>query len=360
MIYKTILQLALQPGIGMTTLARLYVTGREQLPILRGMGSDTIVNQYKIAPRQAAFIYAALNDDTAYLAHESWCAANNVRAILLGDPEYPELLAHIGAPPVVIWVKGKLPTTDASCALVGSRDANHYGKRAVHMLVPALVAQNIATISGGARGIDTFVHEETIKAGGKTVAVMGCGLAHTYPAEHYELFARIVASGGALLSPFPPQTPPVAGLFPVRNRIIAGLSNACIVVQAAAKSGALITATHALEENREVGAVPGPIDDRLAAGTNDLLRQGAHVVVDGATAVELCGKKAERITHEAFSRVEDPGKMALLRLLTRPKSFDELLEEYNGASAMLQELLFVLQLAGKVAQNHAGLWMRCD
>jgi len=359
---KAVLQLLLQPGLGSVFIAKLQqAMPASEWARIAHTPSAELVSTYGIPPAKAVLIRKALQDERAYHAHEAWCQAHGVKTVLLGDPEYPLLLAQIATPPLMLWVKGELPhQNETACALVGSRDANHYGSRAVRLIVPALVASGIVTVSGGARGIDTWVHEETINAGGKTIAVMGCGFGHTYPAENADLFARIVASGGALISPFAPEVSPLPGLFPVRNRLIAGIAHACIVVQAASKSGALITAAHALEENREVGAVPGQIDDHLAAGTNDLLAQGARVIVDGATAVELCGKKTADFLVDAIVDTQDPAHQRILLLLDRPKSFDELLEEYGDEPSALHEQLFLLQVSGKVTQNHAGLWLRID
>ncbi|MDQ5890147.1 MAG: processing protein [Candidatus Dependentiae bacterium] len=352
-----LIKLILHDGIGSVLVAQLCKNGGYdrllQLPLL---SASQIIKQFCISERQAVLVHAALQEDGLLEPHDVWCAANNVRTLLLMDDDYPELLRHLGAPPVVLWVRGELPRSGTACALVGSRDATHYGKRVVQMLVPALVAQGIVTVSGGARGIDGWVHDETIKAGGKTLVVMGCGLAHTYPPEHADLFERVVASGGALVSPFPPHTEPSRWSFPVRNRLIAGLATACIVVQAAAKSGALITASHALEENREVGAVPGPIDELVSAGCNTLLAHGARVIVDGQSAVELCGQTGHAMPAGASKEVVYG---EVLALIDRPQTLEELLEVYEGTPVELQEKLFALQLAGNIRQNHAGQWVRC-
>ena len=363
MLDKVLIQLALAAGIGPVLVARLCSAHDPALLVnLSRLSADEIVQQYGIVYRQAALIKAALADEAAYQEHQAWCAAHAVTPVLITDQAYPELLRHVGSPPIVLWVKGSVAALSkpSACALVGSREATLYGKRVVKMLVSSLVDHGIVTISGGARGIDASVHEETIKASGCTVAVMGCGLAHTYPREHEALFAAIVAAEGALVSPFPPHTQPKPGLFPVRNRIIAGLSHACIVVQAAAKSGALITAVCAAEENREVGAVPGPIDELVSVGVNDLLAQGARVIMDGASAVELCGKPVRR--NEKQVKIENKqksdGEPEILSLLEHPCALEDLVAVSGKSLKELQEQLFVLQLDGVVCQDHAGLWVR--
>lgn len=363
MLQKVMIQLALGAGIGPVLAARLY---RTHVPDgLLGLGrlsAQQVATWYGLTPRQAALVKQALSDEVSYKSHQDWCEQNGVTAVSVVDPGYPELLRHVGFPPTVLWVKGSLVALNKqyACALVGSREATSYGKRAVKMLVPDLVAHGVATISGGARGIDACVHEETLKGAGCTVAVMGCGLAHTYPREHAPLFAAIVAGGGALVSPFPPHTEPKPGHFPVRNRIIAGLAQGCIVVQAAAKSGALITASCAVEENREVGAVPGAIDEPLSHGPNELLAQGARVIMDGSAAVELCGKSVLRA--QKCAKNGSVGRQAISSELEHhleyPCALEELVCLTGKTAAALQEELFELQLEGRVRQDHAGLWVR--
>jgi len=360
MIKTIAVQLLLQNGIGSATVAHLFKNNLDQIAAeLYSLSVSAISEKYNVPARYAGLMHAALHNQHALVEHDTWCQKNGVRVVTLFDPEYPETLKHIGAPPVVLWVRGVLPsTTVPSCALVGSRNATQYGKRVVKMLVPGLVARGIATVSGGARGIDGWVHQETIAAGGHTTVVMGCGLAHTYPAEHYQLFDDVVASGGALVSPFPPCMEPSQGTFPARNRIIAGLSNACIVVQAAAKSGALITASHALEENREVGAVPGPIDDLLSVGTHQLISQGARLVSDVSSALDLCGQCAApgRLGVNVLLSVE---AQAFVQIIDEAYTIDELVVISQKPLNTVQSILFELQLAGKCIQNHAGMWERC-
>jgi len=345
------IQLILQPGVGAALVARL--AQQPDFDSIQRFSVEELVAHFSVTPREAGLIKAAFSSGNALEVHNTWCQENAVSVIMYGDANYPPLLAQLGTPPAVLWVKGKLPQHSVPlCALVGSRAASHYGKRVVKELVPALVSHGVATVSGGALGVDSWVHEETIKAGGITVAVMGAGLAHTYPGSNAELFTRIVQSGGALVSPFPPALAPSQGTFPARNRIIAGLAVACIVVQAAEKSGALITAAHALEENREVGAVPGPIDDPLSVGVNRLLRDGARVILNGAAAVELCGGSGlvghvPRVVHGD-----------LLDFLDQPRTFDEIHEALLLGLEELQGKLFELELAGKIKRNHAGMWER--
>jgi DNA processing protein len=360
MLRTIIVQLLLHDGIGSATVAHLFKNNPDSLTHeLYSLSVEAIAEKYSIPGRYASLVHAALRALEPLARHDAWCAAHGVRVVTLFDPEYPVRLKHIGAPPVALWVRGVLPGSGMpSCALVGSRNATPYGKRVSKMIVPALVAGGVATVSGGARGIDGWVHQETIAAGGHTTVVMGCGLAHTYPVEHHTLFEDVVASGGALVSPFPPHMEPSKGTFPARNRIIAGLADACIVVQAAAQSGALITAAHALEENREVAAVPGAIDDVLSVGTNQLIAQGARVIYDAASALELCGRGTTAVSASCGVIVSTDAQ-AILRVLETPLMLDELVAVSQKPRAVVQSALFELELAGKCMQNHAGMWERC-
>lgn len=198
----------------------------------------------------------------------------------LVDQTYPSLLREIHLPPPVLYVRGAQLTTimAPTLAVVGSRAADDYAADVLRRLIPPLVARGIVVVSGGAYGADTIAHRMTLNAGGRTVAVLGSGLLCPYPRANADLFAEIVARGGAVISPFPLTMQPVAGNFPARNRIIAGLSNGCLVVQAAERSGALITAQFALEQGREVFAIPGPLGHPLSVGCHRLIQQGAQLV----------------------------------------------------------------------------------
>lgn len=310
--------------------------------------------------RQKKLVRDALADDAAFEAQLGWCQQNNARVITVLDDEYPPLLRQIAVPPAVLWAQGGPVPTGPVCALVGARDITNYAQRAIKVLVPALVAAGVATISGGARGVDGVVHTQTVDRGGHTVVVMGAGLQHCYPPEHHTLFKQVVASGGTLLSPFAPHIAPSTGTFPARNRIIAGLSPLCVVVQAAKKSGALITASYALEQNREVAAVPGPIDELRHCGSNALLAQGALVVTDAQMLVGLCAgtSVASTVADDAYAGLSSLACLVLDNLDV-PALFDTLLALIPGSEPVgLQAALFELQVAGKVTQDFAGMWER--
>lgn len=192
--------------------------------------------------------------------------------------QYPPMLAAIPDPPLVLYVQGKILPRDAvAVAIVGSRHATHYGTTQAERLAGGLARAGVTVVSGLARGIDAAAHKGALDAGGRTIAVLGSGLAKIYPPEHAELATAVVANG-ALVTESPMLQDPVAGAFPQRNRIISGLSLGGVVVEASDRSGALITVVHCIEQGREVFAVPGPVDSRMSRGCHHLLRDGARLV----------------------------------------------------------------------------------
>jgi DNA processing protein len=198
----------------------------------------------------------------------------------LDDGSYPFLLREISDPPITLYVKGDWQACfDAPCvAMVGSRRCSTYGENASQMLGRDLAANGICVVSGLARGIDTAAHRGAIQVKGRTIAVMGTGIGQVYPKENAKLVDEILNSGGAVVSQFPLDTPPIPENFPYRNRIISGLSLGVLIVEASERSGSLITARLAMEQNREVMAVPGNITSKNSFGTNFLIKDGAKLV----------------------------------------------------------------------------------
>ncbi len=200
--------------------------------------------------------------------------------LLLDDGSYPSLLREIADPPITLYVRGAWQECfEQPCvAVIGSRHASTYGKNAAEMLSRDLARQGVCVVSGLARGIDTAAHRGALQAGGRTIAVLGTGFDVVYPKENASLVDEIVAGGGAVVSQFPLGTPPLKDNFPYRNRIISGLSLGVLIVEATEKSGSLITARLASEQNREVMAVPGNITSRNSIGANYLIKAGAKLV----------------------------------------------------------------------------------
>ncbi|MCX8043976.1 MAG: DNA-processing protein DprA [Desulfobacterota bacterium] len=213
----------------------------------------------------------------------------SISLVTYTDSAYPRLLRHIYDPPPFLYVRGTLPDGDAGMlAVVGSRSASTYGRRITDQLCRDLAANGITVVSGMARGIDACAHQAAVSAGGKTVAVLGCGVDVIYPPEHKKLYDTIVANGAAV-SEYPPGTEPNSYHFPARNRIISGMARGVLVVEAGPNSGSLITARCALDQGRDVFAVPGSVYAYTSKGTNNLLRSGAKVVETAQDILEEFG-----------------------------------------------------------------------
>ncbi|MFE8699062.1 DNA-processing protein DprA [Cytobacillus sp. FJAT-54145] len=206
-------------------------------------------------------------------------AINNIKIISIFDPLYPELLKEIYQPPWLLYTKGKISLLkeEPKLAVVGSREATEYGKKAIDTLFPYLVEKNISFVSGLAIGIDTLVHETSIKLGGNTIGVIAGGLYHIYPKSNQKLALEMMKQH-LVVSEYPPDTRPTRWQFPMRNRIISGMSRGTFIIEAKSKSGSLITANYAVHEGREVFALPGNIFSHYSAGTNELIQQGAKLV----------------------------------------------------------------------------------
>ncbi len=211
-----------------------------------------------------------------------------IGVVCAADADFPDRLRRIFDPPQVLYYRGRLPQDELLIGIVGARRASAYGRNAAKALAAGVVAGGAGVVSGAARGIDSAAHEGALEAGGYTVAVLGCGVDVVYPPENGKLLARI-AEQGAIVSEYWPGGEPLPHHFPVRNRIISGLSHGVTVVEAAEKSGSLITADWALEQGRDVFAVPGSIFSATSAGANRLLKQGAKPVTTAADILEEYG-----------------------------------------------------------------------
>lgn len=206
---------------------------------------------------------------------------NNIELINIYDKDYPDRLKVIYDPPVVLYVKGnKKILKEKGISIVGCRLCTKYGEKIAKKLSYNLSLNNINIISGLAKGIDSFAHRGTLMAHGRTLAVVGCGLDRVYPQENKELFDEIISNGGAVISEYIIGTKPLAQNFPRRNRIISGLSEGVVVIEAREKSGTLITVDFALEQGKNIYAVPGNIDSPNSYGTNELIKQGAKIITN--------------------------------------------------------------------------------
>jgi DNA processing protein len=325
------LTLALTPGIGPRTLRDLL--GRASLDAIP-VDAD--------ARRRA--------EDQVQKAERA-----GARIVTWDDEGYPHLLRRTYDPPPVMWVRGALRGEESAVAVIGSRGASAVGRLAAHAMGRDLAAAGLTVVSGLARGIDTAAHEGAVEARGRTVAVLGSGLDRLYPRENARLVERIVEAGGAVVSEFPMGTPPEPGHFPRRNRVIAGWSKAVVVVEAQMKSGALGTAQRALEEGRDVYAMPGHPSQPNAAGTNQLIRDGAALVRDGADVLSELGLSPALVQPVP---VTDGDTLWTALRADAPSSLEELHARSGRAIPDLLGELTALELAAKVRRLPGGLYVR--
>lgn len=282
---------------------------------------------------------------------------DNIRTIKHGEATYPSLLAEIHDPPGVLHIRGILPE-GLAVGVVGTRLPTAYGKHVTPQIVEPLAAAGAIIVSGLAYGIDALAHEAALAVGGKTIAVLGTGVDEQslYPQAHRKLAQRIVASGGAVISEYPPGTPGMPHHFPQRNRIIVGLSRGVVVIEARQKSGALITANLAAKENRDVFAVPGPITSTASTGPNELLAQGAKVVLSAADVMdeyELSERATESHRPENLSLHEE---RILDILADGAVHVDALGAAFTAAPHELAPLLMQLELRGLILNLGGGVY----
>lgn len=253
------------------------------------LGDYAFLVRQGLAPKYAMQASLAVKSFDSERAWEA-LSKSQARVLTIMDEGYPELLRSIYDPPLALFVRGTLPPTTTTCvAVVGSRKATPYGRQAIEAIIPPLVAGKVAVVSGLARGIDSLAHAVTLRHGGITLAVLGSAIDYIYPNENHTLADTIVAEGGAVVSEYPPGKPLHKYHFPARNRIISGLSKAVIVVEGDRKSGSLITAEHAMEQGRDVMAVPGNIFSTQSRGPNWLISQGATPLIDPGVPLEMLG-----------------------------------------------------------------------
>jgi DNA processing protein len=371
---RDLLTLHLVPGLGPRLTAALLERFGSAAAVLRARPAE-LRQVPHIGEQLADRLQAAMS--RADLAAELECmATHGVCLLAKGSPEYPATLATIADPPQLLYLKGTLEARDANAvAIVGSRHGTSYGRRLAERLAADLAHAGWTIISGLARGTDGCAHRGALQAGGRTVAVLAGGLSRIYPPEHKEL-AEQVAGAGALLTESAMRMEPMAGMFPARNRIISGLARAVVVVEASAKSGALITASHAGEQGRILLAMPGPVDSDASAGTIALIRKGAV----------LC-RGAEDVLEElrATAPIVDPTAEPALRALTQPGSptappppgldetqqrvweslagpaqhFDDLARQLGLAVTELGRVLMLLEMKRAIRRLPGNRYERC-
>lgn len=341
---------------------RVFSASREELLQVEGVSDRlaSVIQGYKIPKRVQQNLALARK--------------NGVSIITFSDPNYPALLRQIHDPPPILYVYGKLHPDSLNIAIVGSRNATSYGRTVTEHLSGNLARRGFTVVSGMARGIDTAAHKGALSAGGETIAVMGCGLDTIYPAENKSLYYRI-AESGAVISEFPFLTPPDSHNFPIRNRIISGLTLGTVIVEATQKSGSLITARLAAEQGREVFAVPGSVTSFKSMGTHRLIKQGAKLVehvddiveelniarmiptnnaADSANVATTAGKEVPTVS------LTPEEKKIIDELSPYPVHIDKLVRHLSLSAAQVSSLLLQLELKGLVTQSPGKLFARSE
>lgn len=350
--YRNWLALKQVPGVGNVLYKRLIETFKEPGAVfeagekrLRGVeGLSEKVSQEIVSFKAFDEIDQELNRMTKVGA----------TLLTLNDPAYPPLLSGIYDPPPFLYVKGVWGESCAPypIAVVGSRKTTAYGKTMTERLSRGLVEQGCTIVSGFARGIDAIAHRAALAAGGDTIAVLGCGIDQVYPREHKKLYDEMIEKG-TIFSEFKIGAPPEAHNFPKRNRIISGLSLGCLVVEANLKSGSLITARLALEQGREVFALPGTVLSETSHGPHQLIASGAKLVEKTEDILEELLPQLKRTSPtEQSPPPELEGEEAYLysNLAFEPKHIDDLIQESKSAAPAISGLLLCLELKGLVRQ----------
>lgn len=360
----------LESGLGWALLAR-GKTARALRALLRRTGDpETVLG---LSPKEAAEISAEPEEVVAPLLtpksapgiaeQRTRLSKANARLVLLSDPDFPPLLREIPDPPPVLFVRGGSPDDRVAVAVVGARRASRAGLDAARLLAGDLARTGVVVVSGFARGIDAAAHRAALAAGGTTVAVLGCGVDICYPPEQEKLFEEI-ARAGTIYAEFPMGTTPEPWLFPIRNRVIAGMSCMTLVVEAAQKSGSLITARCAADYGRDVAAVPGSILSPVAEGSNALLKDGAILV---RNAQDVLAELPGRFTVPAGTREKrdgdvslDPDALSLFGALDpdEPRDADALAETTGLPAGRLSAALVMLELEGLAESLGGAVFVR--
>ncbi|MCX6811019.1 MAG: DNA-processing protein DprA [Candidatus Berkelbacteria bacterium] len=270
---EALLLLDMSPKVGAKTLLKVLHHYRSDVVRVLSDSQNNLSKLFIGAPLEGIIESRRLKLD------KSKYAKYNIQPVFFGGNEYPKLLSEIYDPPIILYCRGNIDLLNSiSIAIVGSRKYTSYSKSVLERVIPPLVSADITIISGLALGVDGLAHYITLENSGSTIGVLGCGVDEIYPTSNRQLGERILNNGGLIISEFPPGTPPLKQNFPLRNRIIAGMSSGTLVVEARHDSGSLITAGLANEYGREVFAVPGNIDSFASEGTNELIKQGAKMV----------------------------------------------------------------------------------
>lgn len=358
---EELINLKLIKGVGDVTIRKI-INKIDNLDELVKMKAEELANKTEISLLMAQLIVEGLTDSTILKKLDNLKELINkkeIKIITFYDQRYPPILKEIAQPPVLLFAIGDLSLLEKKMlAIVGTRKPSHYGIYATKKIVGELVDYGFTIVSGLAKGIDGLAHNITLENSGQTIAVLGCGIDVIYPQEHRSLY-NAIARKGLIISEYPPGESPRPGYFPLRNRIISGLSYGTLVVEASLKSGTLITVQAALEQSREVFAIPGPISSINSIGTNHLIKQGAKLVqtvddiIEEFTYLDLKSKAKEK---EIIKMTANEQKIYNV-LLIETADIDSLLVKTKLNFNEIYQYLLTMQLKGLIVKLPGGQYM---
>lgn len=344
------------PGVGTATFGYLL----KHFKALKKfwLSDTTSINKLKIPTKTKEAIVDFRNkvDPKVYLDK---VYSLGIKCFSLADRDYPANLKTIAGAPPVLYIKGNiLPQDDLAIAVVGSRNATFYGRQITEKFVFELSKNGLTIVSGLARGIDSVAHKTALDAGGRTIALLGCGLDMVYPPENKRL-AEDIAKNGAVISEFPLGFPAVQSNFAARNRIISGMSLGVLVPEAAVDSGSMITAGYAAEQGREVFAVPGPITSKFSEGVNNLIKEGVHPVTSAEDILQVLDieRKKDRLPEAGVVGPKDADQQKILRLLDgETKHIDLIARDLKLPVEKVSATLSIMEISGFVKNYGSGVW----
>lgn len=348
--------------------ANLKISGKRKREIRQVLNSaeelyyieETLFKEFGITDEEGQIIVESkkgwnLNDEFCKLEDK------NIQFITIFDLAYPKRLMEIASPPYALYVKGKVPDDNLkTVAIVGARECSPYGEIMARDFAKALASRGIQIISGMARGVDSAGQNGALEVGGQSFGVLGCGVDICYPREKIGLYMELQQQGG-VISEFPPGTCPLPKHFPARNRIISGLSDIVLVIEAKEKSGSLITADMALEQGKDVYALPGPVNSRLSRGCNELIKQGAGILLSPEellTDIGILSEKHEEKNEQIKILLETQEKLVYSCLGFQPQNLDQLISVTKLAVAELLDILMSLELRGLIKEISKNYYVR--
>lgn len=340
--------------IGPRTLAKIKAYGSEEL-WFRGTYA---IFQEVLQKEQIGFYeqFEKINRDVYLRSEQKYLEDHSIGLLSLGIDQYPKSLEEISVPPVLLYLKGNIPDLTYGLAIIGTRKYSSYGEQVCFQLSKDLSSMGIPIISGLALGIDSIAHKGCIEGGSPTIAVLGGGLDESvlYPKSNRELSNRILQNGGCLVSEFPPLYPPRKESFPMRNRIVSGLAKGVLVIEAPRKSGTMLTVEYALQQNKDVFAIPGNITSKNSEGTNYLLQQGAYVVTKPEDITHVFGVEHTfpEISLHSFEVFEQD---IIKSLLSRSLTMEQIATQTGYDFLEIMTKISLLELAGVVITDATGV-----